>query len=151
MVSIPIQELDPANQAINRLDIQSAGGILTMYIDDIRFSGISGSTTAAAARLQTDKQIPSEFALSQNYPNPFNPTTVIRAAIPQRTEVILAVYDVLGREVQNIYRGEKDAGYYVLSWNGKDNFGRDVPSGVYFARLVLSNGTNLSRKMMLLR
>ncbi|HLB00185.1 MAG TPA: T9SS type A sorting domain-containing protein [Bacteroidota bacterium] len=73
--------------------------------------------------------VPLVFALEQNYPNPFNPSTTIRFAVPARSDVRIAVYDLLGREVAPLRDGPADAGYHDVTWNA------DVPSGIYFCRM----------------
>lgn len=74
--------------------------------------------------------LPSSFQLDQNYPNPFNPTTTIRYALPQASQVRLAVYDVLGREVALLMDGLQAAGAHEVSFEATD-----LPSGVYLYRL----------------
>ena len=78
-----------------------------------------------------DKLIPKTFALHQNYPNPFNPNTNIRFDLPKDTEVQIIVYDILGRLIKNIINKNQNAGFKSVQWDGKNNFGRKVPSGVY--------------------
>jgi M6 family metalloprotease-like protein len=80
--------------------------------------------------------VPETFALQQNYPNPFNPTTVIRFDVPEATYLSLVVYDILGREVAHLEDGYIEPGYHQSVWNGRTSAGREVPTGVYIARLV---------------
>jgi len=92
----------------------------------------------------------SALALHQNKPNPFNPSTTIGYDLPDRTHVILDVYDVSGRHVRNLVDEVKDEGSYSAVWNGKDYSGNTVSSGVYF--YVLNTGKrSFTRKMVLLR
>ena len=79
--------------------------------------------------------IPTSFSLSQNYPNPFNPTTTLRLGLPAASHVSLRVYDYLGREIATLVNDERPAGYVQVSWNGTNNGGVHVASGVYFYRL----------------
>ncbi len=69
-------------------------------------------------------------------PNPFNPTTTIRFDLPMDSQVHLIIYDILGREVMRLLDEDRPAGYYELRWNGRDVTGRQVPSGIYIARLL---------------
>ena len=101
-------------------------------------------------RRSQSRQIPNEFRFLQNYPNPFNPTTTLRLELPQADEVRLAVYDLLGREVVRLVDGHLKAGHHRLIWNGSDTRGREVPTGIYIARLVTPAYTK-SIKMVLLR
>jgi hypothetical protein len=91
------------------------------------------------------KDLPTEFALHQNYPNPFNPATKIRYELPERGQVSLKVFDVLGREVVTLVNEEKDPGSHSAVWNA-----RDAASGVYFYRLQAGSFTDV-KKLLLLR
>jgi M6 family metalloprotease-like protein len=91
-------------------------------------------------------QIPNRYKLSQNYPNPFNPTTIIRFDIPERTNVELSVYNILGQKVKTLIANEtKDPGRYEVSFNGNS-----LASGVFLYRLTTKNYTQ-SRKMLLIK
>lgn len=88
--------------------------------------------------------------LAQNVPNPFNPVTTVAFRLPAPVEVRLRVYDVRGREVATLLDGPMDGGKHAVVWNGTDDGGREVASGVYWYRLEAA-GRVLSRKMVLLR
>ncbi|MFC1481201.1 Ig-like domain-containing protein [Candidatus Neomarinimicrobiota bacterium] len=94
--------------------------------------------------------IPEKFALHQNYPNPFNPTANIRFDLPETVHTSLIVYDVLGRQVISILDRDMAAGYHLVQWDGRDNTGRSLASGLYFARLITPDYTK-SIKMLLLK
>jgi hypothetical protein len=96
------------------------------------------------------KLIPSQFDLSQNYPNPFNPTTNIKYQLAADTKVSLVVYDMLGQKVASIVNGVQEAGYYTVQWNGMNDFGQKVSSGVYIFRLVAGDFVSV-KKMNLLK
>jgi hypothetical protein len=89
--------------------------------------------------------LPASFVLSQNYPNPFNPTTVIEYQIPKSSQVVLNVYDILGRKVATLVDGRQSAGYYSVAFNAAN-----LPSGVYFYELS-AGGKTYSKKMELLK
>ena len=93
---------------------------------------------------------PLALELRQNYPNPFNPTTTITFSLPEKSRVTLAVYDVEGRLVRNIFEGVLDPGVKGYSWDGTDSRGRGVTAGVYFCRLSVADRV-LSEKMILLK
>ena len=80
--------------------------------------------------------IPTDYGLSQNYPNPFNPTTTIQYDLPQAGWVVLKVYDVLGRDIRTLVEGGNPAGRHTVRWDGKNDVGYDVPSGLYFCRMT---------------
>jgi hypothetical protein len=94
--------------------------------------------------------IAHEFKLSQNYPNPFNPTTEIEYSIPKFQNVSLAVYDILGKQVKTLVNEQQYAGTHRVRWNGTDNSGAKVSTGVYFYKLTSGNMTQV-RKMLLLK
>jgi hypothetical protein len=89
--------------------------------------------------------IPTEFALHANYPNPFNPSTQIQFDLPEPGNVSLIVYDVLGREVAEIATGYYEPGYHMAPWNGNKGSGEPAASGVYFARLAVSDASGRLR------
>ncbi|HLF15661.1 MAG TPA: FlgD immunoglobulin-like domain containing protein [Bacteroidota bacterium] len=101
-------------------------------------------------RLSEGVNIPATFALSQNYPNPFNPVTHFTVALPKATEVEVAVYDILGRKIASLLNGNQPAGQYTLEWNGRDDNGMAVTTGMYFLR-VSSDEFNAARKVMLMK
>ncbi len=76
--------------------------------------------------------LPQEFHLSQNYPNPFNPETTIRFTLPKSGHVQLVIFNILGQKVKMLVDENRKAGFYSLIWNGRDEFGNAVPSGIYY-------------------
>ena len=94
---------------------------------------------------QIGNTIPAEFSLSQNYPNPFNPVTKIKYQLAKSSDVILVVYDILGREVTTLVNEKQDAGYYQVECNAI-NFA----SGVYFYKLTAGDFSE-TKKMVLLK
>jgi len=104
----------------------------------------------------TPGPLPGQFTLEQNYPNPFNSTTAIsyRLSGVRPYHTTLKVYNVLGQEVRTLVDEEQPGGNYQVLWDGRDNSGKDVSSGVYFSRLKVK-GDRLkvvkTRKMVLIR
>jgi Tol biopolymer transport system component len=96
------------------------------------------------------RPVPSRFALHANYPNPFNPQTMIRFALPQEAVVRLAVYDMLGQRVRVLVEEVKPAGIYEVWWDGRDDAGAPVASGVYGYQLE-AGAFSVVRKMVLVR
>ncbi len=94
--------------------------------------------------------VPAEFGLAQNYPNPFNPVTTIRYQLPKAGHVSLKVYNIYGQLVRTLVDDQVHAGYHTVQWNGRDEFGQAVSSGVYYYRLVAGTFVE-TRKMALLR
>lgn len=88
------------------------------------------------------------FQLEQNYPNPFNPSTTIRYKLEQPGQVRLSIFDITGREVMRVMDQYQVGGSYSVTWNGRDEAGQQLASGVYFARLNV-NGAFSTMRMML--
>ncbi|NUM80652.1 T9SS type A sorting domain-containing protein, partial [bacterium] len=99
---------------------------------------------------ETESVIPKEFGLEQNYPNPFNPTTTIRYNLKENTKVTLTIYNTLGQVVKALVDKEETAGIKNISWDGKDEHGKQVASGVYIYKLKTGNLV-FSRKMIFLK
>ncbi|MCH2661854.1 T9SS type A sorting domain-containing protein, partial [bacterium] len=111
----------------------------------------SGTRVRRVAQLDAARLVPRQFALFANFPNPFNPSTSIEYALPEATEVELAIYDVLGQKVQTLVAQQlQDAGYYRLTWDGRDSAGRGIASGMYFYRLATPKFVQ-TRKMTLIK
>jgi glycosidase len=96
------------------------------------------------------EMIPTAVTLYQNYPNPFNPSTQIRYDLSSQGFVSLEVYNMLGQKVRSLANGLQPSGAYVASWDGKNDSGVVLSSGVYFYRLV-ANSCSYTRKMLFLR
>ena len=97
-----------------------------------------------------DVKCPS-FQLFQNYPNPFNPQTTISYQLPSSINVSLIIFDVLGQEVQTLVNENKSAGCNSVTWDGKDNWGQPVSSGVYFYQLKAGNEFLQTKKLLLIK
>jgi hypothetical protein len=91
-----------------------------------------------------EKTLPRSF-LSQNFPNPFNADTKINFRLSQASQIKLAVYNILGQEIEILIEGDYAAGSHAVTWDGGV-----LPSGVYFYRLITNDGS-LARRMTLLR
>ncbi len=102
------------------------------------------------ARIGSLKSIPEQFELGQNYPNPFNPTTTISFGLPSTDDVSLRIYNIRGQLVRELVNGVLDAGYHEVTWDGQDQHGGKVASGIYFYRLE-SGDYSQSRKMIMLK
>ncbi len=92
----------------------------------------------------------SDFSFDQNYPNPFNPVTALNFALPQATHVTLEVYNVLGQKVATLVDRDYPAGRHSVEWNSRQSDGREVASGVYFARIKAGEFT-ASKKMVVVK
>ena len=108
------------------------------------------SLTLNSSPLSTHlNQIPSDYVLEQNYPNPFNPSTTIRYGLPEDAIVSLRIYDLRGNVVQTLESGRKAAGWYELVWNGETANGLTISTGIYFARIVAADYTQVVKMLYL--
>lgn len=101
-----------------------------MFMDDYRYR--PGTWTGVD---EQPEQLPETFVLMQNYPNPFNPTTTIQYALPAAATVSLRIYNLLGQEVATLVDESQSAGYHTAIWNGRNQYGAQVATGVYFYRI----------------
>lgn len=108
-----------------------------------RYLFIDASTVDVA----DEHTMPLAYHLDQNYPNPFNPTTTIEYSIPKAGQVRIAVFDILGNRIKTLVNSRQQAGRYTVSWNGVNDEGREVSTGIYFYRIRTRNYTSI-RKMV---
>jgi hypothetical protein len=154
--------LSPGYSGATLLDTLFYGNYADVFTDDTVSFGHESSIalpgwdyriyqqTSTATGIENDFQIPDEFALEQNYPNPFNPMTTIRYSLSTQSNVDIRIYNVLGQEVRTLINTPMSAGEKSIVWNGKDQLGRNVNSGIYLCRLKIDNHSK-SRRMLLLR
>lgn len=128
------------------LDANQTQLLLEFFIP-VNYQFVTSLTTGVAAQSLTG---PSTFALHQNHPNPFNPATKIRYEIHQAGRVGLKILTLLGQEVRTLVDEEQAAGAAEALWDGRDNFGRRVGSGVYLYRLE-TQGLVQTKKMVLVQ
>jgi hypothetical protein len=95
------------------------------------------------------KPMPKDYALGQNVPNPFNPSTTIEYRLPEAGDVQLVIYNLLGQEVRTLVRESMDAGFHSVVWDGTDEFGKQVASGIYIYRMSVADFTQVQRMMLL--
>ncbi len=94
--------------------------------------------------------IPTEFALEQNYPNPFNPATYINYQLPTNAHVTISIFNTNGQEIKTLVSKEMNAGNHTAVWDGTNNAGEKVSSGLYLYKIKAGSFTDI-KKMMLLR
>ena len=107
---------------------------------------IVGSVTDVSGNIDFIK----EYSLEQNYPNPFNPSTMIKYTLPHNSFVTLKIYDILGREIKTLVSENQNSGQYSIQWDGTDNSGNRVTSGIYIYKIVANNYV-ASKKMILMK
>ncbi|MCG3118727.1 MAG: hypothetical protein ALAOOOJD_00983 [bacterium] len=121
-----------------------AGGRYFYKLEDIDRDG----NVTLHGPLSIDVAAPQEYVLQQNYPNPFNPTTQLRYELPKAGHVTLAIYNSLGQEVRRLVDREQPAGYHLVTWNGRDQSGKPVPTGVYHYRLQVGDFVATKKMIM---
>ena len=94
--------------------------------------------------------LPSSYGISSNYPNPFNPTTTIRYQLPQQSDVKLYIYNVLGQKVKTLVEGSIEAGYHSVVWDGRNDMGIQLASGIYIYRFSADDYFKV-QKMILIK
>lgn len=147
---------------------------LTSYIDAgyekvwVRFHFVSNESIAMAGLVIDDVEIypsnptdvkkeivnnpmPTEYQLSQNYPNPFNMNTNFRYSLPEPGQVQVTIYNINGKVVRDLVNQNQTAGYHEISWNGRDDAGRVVGTGVYFYKINVKGKYVESKKMILMK
>ena len=117
----------------------------SVVFDDLRV--VSKVATGVDRIAET---VPDDFNLEQNYPNPFNPSTTIDFSIPEQVQVTLEIYNVLGQRVATLVSGEMyDPGHYNVVWDGRNQAGNPVSSGMYIYRIQAGDFTDVKKMMFL--
>ncbi|MGB2867894.1 MAG: FlgD immunoglobulin-like domain containing protein [Bacteroidota bacterium] len=147
--------IDTGSGALFRLDLKLTDTTDILSKEVVISTGSNIATHIASANLAVASvQRPLTYQLYQNYPNPFNPSTTIEYDVPEVNgtvpRVAIQIFNLLGERVKTIDRGDKDAGRYKIRWDGTDERGVRVPTGVYFYRL-LSQDYVSSKKMILIK
>ena len=122
-------------------------GILALTMRGTVLTGIAEDGEAATAR-------PTAFALRGNYPNPFNPTTTIRYDLARQARVTLTVYNALGQAVRTLVSSRQNAGVHQVNWDGRNDRGEPVSSGVYLYRMAVTGegfARQFSAKMLMMK
>jgi hypothetical protein len=111
---------------------QSQAGFWAMYYQNI------------ISKVEDDEILPNQFMLEQNYPNPFNPSTIIKFGIPERANVVIKIYDILGSEVITLINQEIDIGWYEVQFNASN-----YSSGIYIYRMQAGNYISTKKMLMI--
>jgi hypothetical protein len=121
---------------------------MSVRVSGTSASGVPCESGCNPATSGTNASLPP-FELRQNYPNPFNPSTTIAFALTEAGPVRLQIYDVAGRLVRTLINGQREADFYRIEWNGLDDAGVSVASGVYFYRLEAGQHRATKRLVLL--
>jgi len=112
------------------------------------FGGGLVSFTYEEPNAVKDNSKPDVFGLLENYPNPFNPTTTIKFSISESGFTNLTIYNITGQKIRELISDNFDAGIHSVSWDGRDNYGDVVSSGIFFSRLEMGERVDFSKMML---
>lgn len=133
LIAIDTSDLASASAPLNNIDL-----MIRCVVTGVNAIGENGA------------ELPKKLALKDNYPNPFNPTTAIEFDIPADDRAKLEVFNMLGEKVTTLIDDSFNAGTYRIIWEGRDDFGRAMPSGIYLYRLE-SGDKSITKRMIMLK
>ncbi|MCW8805899.1 MAG: C25 family cysteine peptidase, partial [Ignavibacteriaceae bacterium] len=146
-------------QELETLNLEDEEYLMRLQIAQNLFNEGGGeylgkSNNTNSENINTD--LPKEYALLGNYPNPFNPSTNISYSLPYISSVELVIYDIMGREIKTFYNASQPSGYQTITWDGKNENGNSVASGIYLYRISIKSLENnevfvKSSKLMMLK
>lgn len=113
--------------------------------NSVKNKDILVSPASTTGVIKNTNSVPTSYSLLQNYPNPFNPSTAIRFTIPERTQVKLEVYNLIGQKIKELINGELEAGQYDVTFDGSN-----ISSGIYLYRIQAGNFSSV-KKMLLMK
>jgi len=155
-----VRKRDDNEISLGSQDVQAGSNGLSFWFrdcncePDVKYSYCVSIVDEAGQRVLFETEtvaLPKKkLALYQNHPNPFNPSTSIRYYLPSPASVTVEVYDIAGKKIMELMRGNQETGLHSIDWHGTNSNGYAVPSGIYFYRLS-SGKTSLSKKMVLIR
>jgi len=147
---------DHGTNLVTSLDMVEESVLQALYLAVIDCPESEGrsilreSLEAALGQPVAQAALPTTVELYQNYPNPFNPLTTIRFYLPTSGRASLSIYNLLGQQVATLINGQVNSGYVEASWDGTDDNGDAVASGIYFYRLETDDFSQ-TRRMLLLK
>ncbi len=149
-----ISQVQPANIIALHL-LSGSIAVIIQQVNDLYpgatiFSVPLQSFSLDVTSVDEADQIPENFSLAQNYPNPFNPGTTIEYSLAHTSSVVLNIYDVLGNKIRTLVNAKQIAGRKTIIWNGRNDEGDLVGSGMYFYELAAENTVQV-KKMILIK
>ncbi len=127
------------------------GSVVLGLSDGIRevTPGVKAGYLGIGVGVEDDINVPVTYVLKQNYPNPFNPETNIEFSLPKEQDVSLTVFNLLGQQVRTLVNSRLASGDHTITWDGKNDNGVGVPSGIYFYRLYTPEFAQTNKMVML--
>jgi hypothetical protein len=145
---ISFRTLNATGKVSNATEIQANTGILV--IPNFNGNTVNFLNLTNLSNYETEVYIPQYFSLKQNYPNPFNPNTTIYYSLLNESMVTIIIYDILGKEINQLISQRKPQGNHSVEWNGDDNFGNHVNAGIYLYQIQSVDFVQ-TKKMVLMR
>jgi hypothetical protein len=163
-----IKLLEPTSGSIDPNDVQSLGARIygldvvdTTYTADIEIASNDPNSPTVTIPVEIEVKdsitsvsvlnpVPATYAVKQNYPNPFNPTTTIKYQVPRASQVTIEIFNLLGQKVRTLVNDNVEPGYHQVEWNGLNDVGVKVGSGVYFYKFQAEKFLDI-KKMLLLK
>lgn len=150
----------PIFKILYMIDNDAPAGIVNMLLTNVnltdifgnynlQYNGFNGVFMITSLNTEENAGIPKSYSMSNNYPNPFNPITQVNFDIPEFSEVAFTIYSLLGEEVFSV-TAQYTPGRYQFTWNGRDQLGHELPSGVYLLKMHSRNFQD-TRKLVLMK
>jgi hypothetical protein len=131
-------------------DIDITNNIITGVTDSFSPFALGFNRIPTDVSEEIPGELPTGFQLHQNYPNPFNPQTTVEFSLAAHSQVTIEIFNILGQRVKTLVDESKPAGSYRVIWNGDNDSGQKVSTGIYFYRFTTENHSE-TKKMMLLK
>ena len=155
------------NFQLKRWSICNGGGVINSANFLMKESAIGGFAVGASSGSYTnlyggmlitpvedstasDENLPKIFSLQHNFPNPFNPTTTIQYTLPKASVVEILIFNTLGQKVRTLVNEQQQPGYYQVQWDGTNDLGQQLTSGIYFYQIIAGEFT-MMKKMLLVK
>jgi hypothetical protein len=133
---------------VDNVELLNNNSKFYLYSEDQNSESAKDKPSDSVKKPSTD--IPQKFSISQNYPNPFNTRTLLSISLPAETHVSLVVYNIMGQKVKVLVDDFMSAGIHTITWDGTNESGQTVSSGVYFYRVVTQENV-VNKKMVLIK
>jgi hypothetical protein len=156
---LPLIDTTYSVQLIDRIDAADLDGdevyeiVANHYLyfpsDESAYYSVFHKRNRVSGVDDNDNPIPEKFNLYYNYPNPFNPETHIKFHLPSEARVSLSIYNVLGEEIKQLLNETRLSGEYEITWNGTDNKGDSVPSGIYFITMTANKYSKTIKSLLI--
>lgn len=152
--SVQLRDITPGKHQIKiSYNYTSYTYLRKLYIDKMEIINNKGNLLKPKPAIEADENsnisLPETFRLEQNFPNPFNPDTQIKYQLPIDTHVTIRVFNTLGQEIKLLVDEDKKAGFYTLNWNGLNNFGNPVGSGIYLYMIQADKYYNIKKMVFI--